>query len=49
MISPDMHSALILLAMVFAIFAAVRPQPFLSHVHPGWLAMALFFAAFFVR
>lgn len=40
---------LILLAFVFALFAAIRPQPFFPRVHPGWLSLAFFFASLLVR
>ena len=47
--SPSAASVLILLAFVFAIFACIRPQPYFPQVHPGWLALALFFASLLVR
>lgn len=49
MMSPDMRSVLVILALIFAVFAAIRPQPFFPRVHPGWLAVAFYFAAMLVR
>jgi hypothetical protein len=47
--NPDTRSVLIILAFVFALFAAIQPQPFFPRVHPGWLAVALFLASMLVR
>ena len=41
--------ACIVLALVFALFAAIRPQPYLPWVHPGWLAFAFYMLSFLVR
>lgn len=40
---------LLLLALIFAVLAAIQPQPFFPRVHPGWLAFAFFVASFLVR
>jgi hypothetical protein len=42
-------TVLVILALIFAVLAAIQPQPFLPRVHPGWLAMAFYFASFLVR
>jgi hypothetical protein len=47
--SPSVASILILLAFVFALLASIQPQPFFPRVHPGWLALAFFFASFLIR
>lgn len=46
---PSIATVLILIAFVLALLAAMRPQPFLPRVHPGWLAVALYFAAMLIR